>query len=38
MESAINVGVVVIAVVVMTYMEYLHMKWIKRKLREGEKP
>ena len=37
MESVINVGVVVVAAVAMTCMEYLHMKWIKRKLREEGK-
>ena len=37
MESVMNVGVVLVAAVAMTCLEYLHMRWIKRKLRESGK-
>ena len=37
MESVINVGVIVVVAVAMTCLEYLHMRWIKRKLCESEK-
>ena len=37
MESVVNIGVVLVAAVVMTCLEYLHMRWIKRKLRASGK-